>query len=404
MLVKKFQSLIAQSRRWLPQQECQKLTNQVNILLQIPEETNKVLTGAAASPQDHATLTSRCCRRTCWCKKCNRILLGMLQAHPFQAPEAKQPDIVVKALEGPSTPPAFNKVAILQLSRCSKCQGRNPNKIYNMRQRLSSIAEVNTALHGLIRRLSFQLDSPGGGQALHRCVHELQQFDGVELDIFTPAPWNQAVSPRFLRRLCKLYTSFDLIVDHQIPVLHYRHNVNRSPWNGELYVGDRFKCALDQVVQDIAGQLLSCRKTCPRTEREVLQCQLGGFLHVLLRVTVLPVLQYMQVQKRFLCREYPEGTGLPPPKYASAADWLHHLILPACKAGGPKQSFINTLHADPSGIHWSPQNTLHPIRVCCHHLPCLSSAKLQSTCPATANLCRNRQHALLFPRKSTSSG
>ena len=109
------------------------------------------------------------------------------------------------------------------------------------RKRIRSLADVNTALHGLIRRLNFQLQSPGGGQALHRCIHELQRVDNVDLDIFTPALWKQAVSPRFLRRLCKLYTSHDLIVDHQIPVLHSRINVARSPFQGELYVGDRFK-------------------------------------------------------------------------------------------------------------------------------------------------------------------
>lgn len=111
-----------------------------------------------------------------------------------------------------------------------------------MRKRIASVADVNTVLHGLIRRLTFQLHSPGGGQALHRCIHQLQRVDDVAPDTFAPSLWKQAVSPRFLRRLCKLYTSFDLIVDHQIPVLHYRHNVGRSPFQGELYVGDRFKC------------------------------------------------------------------------------------------------------------------------------------------------------------------
>lgn len=166
----------------------------------------------------------------------------MLQAHPFQAPQSKPPVLVVKALERPSIPPAFNKVACLQLSRCNKCKSRNSHKISNMHKRIASVADVNTALQGLIRRLTFQLQSPGGGQALNRCIHDLKQVHGVELDIFTPAPWNQAVSPRFLRRLCKLYTASELIVDHQIPVLHTRHNVNRSPFQGELYVGDRFKC------------------------------------------------------------------------------------------------------------------------------------------------------------------
>jgi hypothetical protein len=111
-----------------------------------------------------------------------------------------------------------------------------------MQRRSATIVEVNAELQGLIRRLEFQLRSPGGGQALPRCIHNLTSVS-LDVDVFTPKPWMQAVSPRFLRRLCKAYTSFDLTVDHQISVLHYRSDVKRSPFQGELYVGDRFKCA-----------------------------------------------------------------------------------------------------------------------------------------------------------------
>lgn len=173
--------------------------------------------------------------------------MNALQPHPFQAPHESSPEIVVKALEGPAIPPAFNKVSCLLLSRCAKCKTRNPNKVTTLRKRTALCKDVNVALHGLIRRLSFQLNSAGGGLALHRCVQDLTEVDVVDLEVFTLKPWNQAVSPRFLRRLCKLYTSFDLIVDHQIPVLHCRHNVNRSPFQGELYIGDRFRYCIPRT-------------------------------------------------------------------------------------------------------------------------------------------------------------
>lgn len=63
----------------------------------------------------------------------------------------------------------------------------------------------------------------------------------LDTDVFVPKLWDRGVSPRFLRRLCKLYTSLDLIVDHQIPIMKGRPDVDRSPHLGELYVADRYK-------------------------------------------------------------------------------------------------------------------------------------------------------------------
>jgi hypothetical protein len=81
----------------------------------------------------------------------------------------------------------------------------------------------------------------------------------IETEVFVPKLWDRAVSPRFLRRLCKLYTSMDLIVDHQIPVMKARPDVERSPHLGELYVADRYKCGPCIPSAHPAGQSVRVR-------------------------------------------------------------------------------------------------------------------------------------------------
>lgn len=154
------------------------------------------------------------------------------------------PVSLVKTLRSSSFPaPAQNKSSLLYLCLCKVCKKRPPGAIEVARKRLAVTQEINTELQSLVNRLSFQLHTPGGPQNIKRCIYDITRI-GIDTDVFSPPVWHQAVSPRFLRRLCKLYTASDLTVDHAIPTLHYRTNVLRSPYQGELYVSDRFKCAV----------------------------------------------------------------------------------------------------------------------------------------------------------------
>ena len=64
-----------------------------------------------------------------------------------------------------------------------------------------------------------------------------------------------------------------------------------------------------------------------------------------------------------MCREFPEG--MVPPKYESAEDWASHIIKTACK--GSPGSFVNTLHTDPTAIHFPQRNHASPSRVRHNH-------------------------------------
>lgn len=147
----------------------------------------------------------------------------------------------MKTLRGSTFPaPAQNKASLLYLCLCSACKTRSPAAIEKARKKLAVTKDINTELQSLVRRLSFQLNTPGGPQNIGRCIHDISRI-AINTDVFLPPVWHQAVSPRFLRRLCKVYTASDLTVDHSIAILHYRTNVLRSPYQGELYVSDRFR-------------------------------------------------------------------------------------------------------------------------------------------------------------------
>jgi len=164
-----------------------------------------------------------------------------LQEHPYEASQTSPPTFLVKTLRSCTFPaPVQTKSSLLHLSLCDACKSRPPGAIDHARKKLAMRKEVNSELHSLVRRLSFQIHTPGGPQNLKRCIYDLSRI-GINTDVFVPPVWRQAVSPRFLRRLCKLYTASDLTVDHSIPTLHYRSNVLRSPYQGELYVSDRFR-------------------------------------------------------------------------------------------------------------------------------------------------------------------
>eukprot|EP00892_Ulva_mutabilis_P007108 jgi/Ulvmu1/476/UM001_0484.1 len=161
--------------------------------------------------------------------------------HPYESAQTPPPTFLVKALRSSTFPaPAQNKASLMALSLCNACKSRPPGAIDKARKKLSLTKQINNELHSLVRRLSFQIHTPGGPQNIKRCIYEISTI-GISTDVFVPPVWRQAVSPRFLRRLCKLYTASDLTVDHAIPTLHYRANVLRSPYQGELYVSDRFR-------------------------------------------------------------------------------------------------------------------------------------------------------------------
>jgi hypothetical protein len=123
---------------------------------------------------------------------------------------------------------------------CLHCQQRPSNAASRLRERVRKAREASAELHGILRRLQYQSAAPGGIHELHICLDDLLK---VEINTcFRPALSRQAVSPRFLRRLCKVYTSFDISVDHQIRVMHLRPGVARSPFLGEAFAADRFRC------------------------------------------------------------------------------------------------------------------------------------------------------------------
>jgi hypothetical protein len=167
-----------------------------------------------------------------------------MQVHPYQKKQAKQPESLVKALHGPKVPPHATRASLLQLCKCPRCRKRPENTLPDARTKLAKTKEVYAELGALVRRISFQLKTPGGVHELKECIDDLLY---IEMDTSSSVPKlsDQAVSPRFLRRLCKLYTSYDIVVDHQIPTMHCRPDIDRSPFFGEMYAGDRFRCDLD---------------------------------------------------------------------------------------------------------------------------------------------------------------
>lgn len=164
-----------------------------------------------------------------------------LQERPYQWPDRQKAASKIKALRGPKlNAPASTRTSVLHLCKCSRCQRRPSNAASRLRERVSKGKLAAAELNGILRRLEYQCAFPGGVHQLRNCLGDLL---AVEADTrFWPAVSQQAVSPRFLRRLCKVYTSFDIAVDHQIRLLHLRPGVARSPFLGEAFTADRFRC------------------------------------------------------------------------------------------------------------------------------------------------------------------
>lgn len=172
-----------------------------------------------------------------------------MQQRPFQKPPPKPPPSEVRALRSVRSGPVPTRASLLHLSKCGDCIHRPESTIPIARLKLAKTKEAVGALDSLVRRVTYQLDTPGGR---NDAAHALPALVEVDVDARPAAlPLEaQAVSPRFLRRLCKLYTSSDLIVDHSVAVMHYRPDVDRSVYLGEMYAADRFRCALRLFVFD----------------------------------------------------------------------------------------------------------------------------------------------------------
>ena len=167
--------------------------------------------------------------------------------HAFQYVPPKQVTVLVKALRAPAFPPAPTKSSMLCLARCASCRHRDPHLLEKLERLTHATENVTHELSNMHRKLAYLLQCPGGPQQLPECIDDAVAID-PDMYGLLPKIWECAVSPRFLRRLCKMYTASDLIVDHQIPVLHSRSDVDRSPHLGECYVGDRYKCVGSSVV------------------------------------------------------------------------------------------------------------------------------------------------------------
>lgn len=165
-----------------------------------------------------------------------------MQEHNYQYTGGSLPPRVIKALRDPTYPPHNTRKTAPHRLACKHCCQHDPSQLARARAALAATRNVAEALETTVRRLRHQLSQPGGAEALPQCLSQLVDFSDVFADAVPPL-WEQAVSPRFLRRLCKLYTGADVAVDQQVPELRGRPDVERAPFMGEQFVGDRFRCA-----------------------------------------------------------------------------------------------------------------------------------------------------------------
>ena len=177
-----------------------------------------------------------------------------LQARPYQYPGPPAAPSTIKALRGPRFPPKLGRAAVEHLCQCARCRRRPANALEAARAVLATTVKAANEIDACTRRLTYQVTIPGGLDECPRCIDSLMRID---LDTQTaPALSEQAVSPRFLRRLCKLYTSYDLTVDHQVELLHARPDVDRSPHLGEAFAADRFRC------DALSAHPVCCKQVC----------------------------------------------------------------------------------------------------------------------------------------------
>lgn len=163
-----------------------------------------------------------------------------LQEHPYQRPPQTTAPSSIKALHAPHFAGPRTRGSLIHLSPCARCKRRASDAAAKLRLALSQAKLAASELDGMLRRLQYQASIPGGVHQLRHCFDDLVAIETATS--FKPALSQQAVSPRFLRRLCKLYTSFDVAVDHQIRLLHMRPGVDRTPVLGAAFAADRFRC------------------------------------------------------------------------------------------------------------------------------------------------------------------
>ena len=163
-----------------------------------------------------------------------------LQEHPYQCPSQQDEPSSIRALHAPHFAGPRTRGSLIHLSPCTRCKRRPANAAAKLRSALKHAKQAASELDGMARRLQYQISIPGGVHQLKHCFDDLMSIETHTS--FKPTLAQQAVSPRFLRRLCKLYTSFDIAVDHQIRLLHMRPGVDRTPVPGAAFAADRFRC------------------------------------------------------------------------------------------------------------------------------------------------------------------